>query len=393
MELELARLDVERIEELCRKREKERLDRRQKLEDFWFRKAEEQIAWVEKGLELEKKWFEDREAKITWRKTQAIAPHTKRKTPKFKKDKSYENDNRTMDKILKEEEAALTKILKEEKAALTLDEILRESNTVVLEEEISEEEQVEDSKDKSVADDPESFADNDTKKSSSEPFTVSVDSEQKTVTEETQPEQNRSVDEDSPVQPKGFEKLKEEEGNNRAEQGEKNVLEETRNLHENKDLSEKDHFDQKLSLSSSVIQKMRPEEKESEQRTSPDYPNSEQNMKEKGVEEQPSQEIERKSNSSSSDIEKLRPKRKESEQESGHDKSSSEQKREEETIEVEKPSHEVEDSKKRDIMDQPASFILNDNEESKSNEIKQENEDSEKKYPNKKSSSRMNEHD
>ncbi|GBL86390.1 hypothetical protein AVEN_164560-1 [Araneus ventricosus] len=314
MELELARLDVEHIEELCRKREKERLDRRQKLEDFWLRKAEEQIAWVEKGLELEKKWFEDREAKIAWRKTQAVAPHIKRQTPKAKRSKSEEIDNRIIDEILKEEEAALT-----------LDAILRQLTTVVPKEDDHEEEQVEDSMDKSVTDVPESFVDNDTKKPSSEEFTISVEQDQKTVTEETQPEQNLSIEGDSPEEPKSSEKLKEEEESNEFEDV-KNVLE---SIYQN--LSEKGKLDGKLSSSSSVIKKFSPEGKESEQKSSPDESSSEQNAKEKSIEEQ--------------------------------------------------PSREVEDFKDKAVMAEPESFIRSDTEESKSDEIKQEDQNSENSDP------------
>ncbi|GFU17659.1 uncharacterized protein NPIL_382891 [Nephila pilipes] len=68
----MARQDVEHLEEICRRRKEENVERKKKLIEFWDRKVAKQIAWVEEGFELEKKWEEDRKQKIANRKAKAM---------------------------------------------------------------------------------------------------------------------------------------------------------------------------------------------------------------------------------------------------------------------------------------------------------------------------------
>ncbi|GIX84367.1 uncharacterized protein CDAR_120111 [Caerostris darwini] len=94
-EIELARRDMMHMNDICRERELEKKERKKKLEEFWERKVTEQIAWVEKGFELERAWLEEREANINRRKNRAIPPLRKAKKP--------EAGKKTLEEALKDE--------------------------------------------------------------------------------------------------------------------------------------------------------------------------------------------------------------------------------------------------------------------------------------------------
>ncbi|KAF8795568.1 Fibrous sheath-interacting protein 2 like protein [Argiope bruennichi] len=348
MELEMARLDVEHLEEICRRREKARLDRKDKLENFWLRKAEEQIAWAERGLELEKKWFEDREVNIARRKAQALAPKIKRKAPKIKESKRKEilegDDN--IDNL------AIDEILKEEEEASSLDEILREQAAEVSAKENTEE-QVEDSKDKFIID---------SVKPSSKPFDVLIEPDRETITEEIQPEQNLSTEKDISEKAKSSEQT-----------GESNKTEQSKNITSEKnesvqDLSlEKDDFKE---ASSSDELKQREEEsraEHAERNVAEVLP--EQDVQEQDEKDSPKKslrsekdKLERKLSSSSNIEKELSSKRKEAERKSSSVKFSPEKNLEEESTDEKQSS----DLKNKGVMAEPKTFIRRDSKESPS---------------------------
>ncbi|GIY57524.1 hypothetical protein CEXT_651631, partial [Caerostris extrusa] len=131
-EIELARRDMLHMNDVCRERELEKMRGKRKkaesfkvlndwkynseiiyfnkrpignlkvlaefairvyLEEFWERKVAEQVAWVEKGFELERAWLEEREANVNRRKNRVVPPLRKAKKP--------EAGRKTLEEILK----------------------------------------------------------------------------------------------------------------------------------------------------------------------------------------------------------------------------------------------------------------------------------------------------